>query len=193
MPVLTETSKVLWSASLETSIASVYDPQDPTGEHTSHPYGSSKRFIELLHCYLATHPHRPIYFLTHPGITDSGVVAPYQFPIRETIQYLKTMSFYVAKWLGSPWHAISGYNGACSMVYCATKAGRSGEMIKWGSGSDRLGRERLIGTQLDKEAEVFDEECRSAYEVVEQLYSEWAFKLGVHEGNGSVDPVQKKK
>jgi hypothetical protein len=122
-----------------------------------------------------------MYFLTHPGITDSGVVAPYQFPIRELLQKFKTVSFYLARTCGSPWHAISGYMGACSMVYCALVAGREGEMMKWGSGSDWWGRERLIGTTLDGEAEVFYDECREAYEVVENLYREWAFKLGVTE------------
>ena len=160
---------------------SIYDPQDPTSQRSRHSYASSKRFIELLHCYLATHPHKPIYFLTHPGITDSSVVAPYQFPIREIIQKLKTISFYLARYCGSPWHAISGWNGACSMIYCALKAGREGEMIKWGSGSDWCGRERLIGTILDEEAEVFEQEAREAFDFIEALYKEWAFKLGVKE------------
>ena len=163
-PLLTSSSKVQWSASLETSLAHIYDPLDPTGIHTSHSYGSSKRFIELLHCYLATHPHKPIYFLTHPGITDSGVVAPYQFPIREILQKSKTVAFYIARYCGSPWHCISGDNGACSMVYCALREGREGELIKWGSGSDWWGGERLIGTSLEGEAEIFEEECLGAFE-----------------------------
>jgi 3-keto steroid reductase len=186
--LLTSSSKVQWSASLETSIAAVYDPLDPTGLRTHHPYASSKRFIELLHCYLVTHPHTPLYFLTHPGITDSTVVTPYGFPIRETLQKLKTIMFYVARWSGSPWHGISGYKGALSQVWCALKAGREGEMIKWGCGSDLWGRERLIGTLLSGEAEMFEEESRGAFEVVERMYKEWTFKLGVNKngGNGAI-------
>jgi hypothetical protein len=160
-------------------MASIFDPNDPTSVKGRHAYGSSKRFIELLHCYLTTHDHRPMYFLTHPGITDSGVVAPYQFPIREAIQKLKTISFYVARWCGIPWHAISSYNGSCSMIYCALKAGRKEEMMKWGSGSDFWGRERLVGTTLSGEAWVFEEECRSCFELIERLYQEQTFKLGV--------------
>lgn len=159
----------------------IYNPDDPTGMRTNHSYASSKRFIELLHCYLATHEHVPMYFLTHPGITDSGVVSPYNFPIRELIQELKKLSFYTARYMGSPWHAISGWNGALSMVYCALRGTRDDEMIKWGSGSDRLGRERLIGTTLTGEAELWDKESKAAFDVVENLYREWAFKLGVTE------------
>ena len=168
-------------------MASIYDPADPTGISTTHPYASSKRFIELLHCYLTTHPHTPQYFLTHPGITDSGVVAPYQFPIRELLQKLKTISFYIARFCGSPWHCISGRNGACSMIYCAVKGGREDEMIKWGSGSDWWGQERLLGTTLDAEAEVFKEESKAALQIVENLYKEWAFKLGAL--NGKVNGI----
>ena len=169
---------------MEASIPGTYDPSDPTGIRTKHSYGSSKRFIELLHGYLASHPHKPIYFLTHPGSTDSSIVAPYFFPLREFLQYMKIVCFYLARWMGSPWHAITGWNGALSMVYCATKVGRSGELVKWGSGSDRWGHERLIGTSLQGEAEIFEEEGKAAFEIVEQLYKEWAFKLGVQGENG---------
>src|SRR5271155_5940754 len=148
-------------------MASVYNPEDPTCLKSHHPYGSSKRFIELLHCYLATHSHKPIYFLTHPGSTDSAVVAPYQPPFRDIVQHAKRVSFYVARWCGSPWHAISAWNGCCSMMYCCLDAGREGEMMKWGSGSDFWGNERLIGTTLTGEAEVFETECKSAFELVE--------------------------
>ena len=68
------------------------------------------------------------------------------------------------------------------MVYCCLEAGREGEMMKWGSGSDFWGRERLIGTTLVGEAEVFEEECGDAFELVEHMYREWAFRLGVTDG-----------
>jgi hypothetical protein len=67
------------------------------------------------------------------------------------------------------------------MVYCAVKGGREDEMIKWGSGADRWGRERLLGTTLDGEADVFQEESRAAFELVERLYQEQIYKLGVQE------------
>lgn len=52
-------------------------------------------------------------------------------------------------------------------------------MMKWGSGSDWCGRERLIGTMLNGEADLFEEECTAAFEFVERLYREQIFKLGV--------------
>src|SRR5208282_3518872 len=105
--------------------------------------------------------------------TDSSVVAPYHPPLREIIQNLKRVAFYLARCCGSPWHAISAWNGCCSMVYCALNAGKEEEMMKWGSGSDFWGNERLIGTTLTGEADVFEEECRDAFEFVEFMYREW--------------------
>ena len=67
------------------------------------------------------------------------------------------------------------------MVYCAVKAGREDEMIKWGSGSDRWGRERLLGTTLEGEAELWKEESRAAFELVERMYQEQIFRLNVSE------------
>ena len=97
---------------------------------------------------------------------------------------LKTLSFYIARACGSPWHATSPENGSCSTIYCALNAGKEGEMFKWGSGSDWIGRERLIGTAIDREADLFGEECAAAYDFIERLYKEHAFKLGVLETNG---------
>src|SRR5579859_8096973 len=96
----------------------IWDPHDPLAANTNHPYASSKRFIELLHCHLTSQPHVPLYFLTHPGITDSSIVAPYAPPWRDMIQVLKRPSFYFARALGSPWHSISGANGACATMWC---------------------------------------------------------------------------
>ena len=50
-------------------------------------------------------------------------------------------------------------------------------MIEWGSGSTWWGGDRLIGNILDAEAELFEKEGRDAFEIVEKLYKEWAFKL----------------
>jgi len=66
------------------------------------------------------------------------------------------------------------------MIYCALRAGREDEMMKWGCGSDWCGRERLIGTMLSGEADLFEEECTAAFEFVERLYQEQIFKLGAY-------------
>jgi hypothetical protein len=74
------------------------------------------------------------------------------------------------------------------MVYCALKGTKEDEMIKWGSGSDRWGRERLIGTTLTGEAELWDKESKAAFDIVESLYKEWAFKSGVtSDNNGATE------
>ena len=65
------------------------------------------------------------------------------------------------------------------MLYCALVCGKGDEMIKWGSGSDWWGRERLIGTTLDEEASLFEEESRAAFGIVENLYKEWTSRFGL--------------
>jgi 3-keto steroid reductase len=166
MSVLTSSSKILWSSSLEANKSSIYNPQDPSGKHSKHTYASSKRFIEILHYHLIRQTHKPLFFLTHPGITDSSVVAPYEFPLREILQHLKTISFYIARFCGSPWHSISGRNGACSMIYCALVCGKEDELVKWGSGSDWWGRERLLGTSLETDAKEFEKEAFEAFRFI---------------------------
>jgi len=52
-------------------------------------------------------------------------------------------------------------------------------MFKWGSGADRWGRERLLGTTLKGEAELYQEEARAAFELVERMYQEQIFKMDV--------------
>src|SRR5271170_3544511 len=98
--ILPESSKVIWSGSLEASIPAIYNTTDPTALSSSHPYGSSKRFIELLHCHLTSHPHKQHYFLTHPGLIDSGIVVPYDPPISNILQTIKTPTFYLARACG---------------------------------------------------------------------------------------------
>lgn len=38
-----------------------------------------------------------------------------------------------------------------------------------------------MATTLEEDALLFEEESREAFELVEHLYKEWAFKLGVSE------------
>ena len=66
------------------------------------------------------------------------------------------LAFYVARWLGSPWHPIAPYKGAVAPVWLALASQSTLDGIeeqdgqgKWGSATDVWGRERVIRTEVD--------------------------------------------
>lgn len=66
------------------------------------------------------------------------------------------LAFYVARWLGSPWHTISPYKGAVAPVWLALASQATLDGIeerdgqgKWGSSTDMWGRERVMRTEVD--------------------------------------------
>ena len=63
------------------------------------------------------------------------------------------IAFYIARWLGSPWHTITAYKGAVAPVWLALASREEIEDLeteggkgKWGSGCDWRGRERVERT-----------------------------------------------
>lgn len=72
------------------------------------------------------------------------------------LAWAKVLSLYIARWLGSPWHTIDTYKGACAPVWLALA---EQEMLdgleeregqgKWGSVTDVGGRERVRRTEVD--------------------------------------------
>ena len=96
----------------------------------------------------ATNPRKPALYLTQPGICATSFV-----PLPWIVQCVMTLAFYIARLLGSPWHTVSAYTGACAPVWLAliqkeeiedmeTEAGKG----KWGTSCDWLGRERVMRT-----------------------------------------------
>jgi 3-keto steroid reductase len=76
-----------------------------------------------------------------------------------------TAAFYLARWLGSPWHPISSYSGACAPVWLgladqstldaleghaegAKEAATSWKKGKWGSATDFWGEARVRRTEV---------------------------------------------
>ena len=57
----------------------------------------------------------PRLYLTHPGVCATSIVSlPFAL-----LQTLMTLAFYVARWLGSPWHTVDAYVGAGAVVWVA--------------------------------------------------------------------------
>lgn len=65
-------------------------------------------------------------------------------------------AFYLARWLGSPWHTVSSYKGACAPVWLALASQeeldaseeRDGKG-KWGSCVNWRGEERVMRTEVE--------------------------------------------
>lgn len=99
---------------------------------------------------LPTKPEPKIY-VSHPGICATSIVTLSLIPF-----YLRILAFYIARWLGSPWHTVSAYKGACAPVWLALADQEELEDIeqregkgKWGSVCDRTGHERVMRTVVE--------------------------------------------
>lgn len=112
-----------------------------------------------------------------------------------------TLAFYLARWLGSPWHTVRPYLGACAPVWLTLalqdeldamdEDGRQ-RKAKWGSSTDRKGQERVRRTEVEgyiqlgngdgEKEEVnqeFEELGRTCWMQMEALREEWEERLGL--------------
>jgi 3-keto steroid reductase len=76
------------------------------------------------------------------------------FPLNAFMFFMYNIVLYVARWLGSPWHPITAYNGACAPVWLALQEqawldGARAERVKWGTSTDRSGECRVKKTEVD--------------------------------------------
>lgn len=102
----------------------------------------------------------PKLYLAHPGICGTSIANLH--PIMDFFMYL---AFYISRLLGSPWHTISAYLGACSSVWLALTplasinrfesssssrgAPAESKKGKWGSSADLFGTERVMLTEVE--------------------------------------------
>jgi 3-keto steroid reductase len=184
--------RLIWISSLE-AYAWAYDTQDLEGRSATHSYESSKRLTDVMALTSninATKPWADKFFqeegqerkvkmfTCHPGICATSMV---ELPL--VLWYCMTLAFYIARWLGSPWHAISSHSGANSAVHLALAkeeelAETKAERIKWGSGSDRAGREVLRVTEVEGESgEEWEQMGRETWKQMEELRMSWKARL----------------
>ncbi|WYZ37897.1 hypothetical protein EsH8_II_001403 [Colletotrichum jinshuiense] len=163
--------RVVWTSSVEPQ-ARHLRLDDLQGVETDSPYESSKRLTDVLS--LTSHlpaarapsaayftpddpdaaralPARPSFYLTHPGVVASSLF-PVPFPI--VLFWVYKFVLYVARWAGSPWHPVTGYNGAAAPVWVAlqddeTLAELDAKRIKWGSATTRSGRQDVKKTEVE--------------------------------------------
>ncbi|CAH2354367.1 3-keto-steroid reductase [[Candida] railenensis] len=139
------------------------------------PYEGSKRLIDLMHSASFRSLSKDFgiqQYLVHPGIFTSYSFFQY---LNVFTYYGMLMLFYIARFLGSPWHNISGYTAANAPVYCVKEANERElekfQPLKIGSATTRRGEEYLVREEVDTTGS----EDVVAY--LEKLCKEWDAKL----------------
>ncbi|KAK0628954.1 hypothetical protein B0T17DRAFT_606418 [Bombardia bombarda] len=157
--------RIIWESSIEPCWDNL-SLDDFQGIRTNAAYESTKRLTDVLALsaslpapkpsvtsYLTTTSAKgvipPKIYLVHPGVVQTTL-----FPLNAFMFFWYRIVLYVARWLGSPWHPITAYNGACAPVWLvlqeqtALDAARA-ERVKWGSGTDRRGECRVLKTEVE--------------------------------------------
>ncbi|KAI5859053.1 hypothetical protein BZA05DRAFT_383221 [Tricharina praecox] len=200
MPLLRQgRGRIIWVSSLE-AYARVFDKDDLEGRKATHSYEASKRLTDVIaltsslpatkawaDSYFSASEQeqekekgerRPKMFLSHPGICATAMV-----DLHVVLFYCMTLAFYIARWIGSPWHTISTDTGANAPVHLALA--RDEELVeteaqrkKWGSGSDRAGKGVLRVTDVEGESgEEWEELGRDVWRQMEELRVVWKARL----------------
>lgn len=162
--------RIIWISSLE-AYAHAFSLTDIQGLTSTTAYESSKRLTDILALtaslpstspwtdhFLTSSPNSPLtkttkprIYLAHPGICATAIV-----PLSLFLYYGMVLAFYVARWLGSPWHTISAYTGACAPVWLALAPQATLDALeeregpaKWGSATDFWGEGRVARTEVE--------------------------------------------
>lgn len=156
--------------------ASRWGADDFQGVRHPQAYESSKRLIDAMvltaHSPLSA-PHLRRYFGASASADDSslptlllchpGVCATSIFPLPGLLLFPFTLAMYLVRLMGSPWHTVTAYKGACAPVWLALASDRLLAVVegdgaapagavrkgKWGSATDAFGRERVCRTEVD--------------------------------------------
>ncbi|KAI4215876.1 MAG: hypothetical protein LQ351_001864 [Letrouitia transgressa] len=158
--------RVIWLSSLE-AFESSLSVSDIQGLRSPIAYESTKRLTDVLaltSSLPSTQPfvrrflpsrsdHRPPkQYVAHPGICVTNIL-----PLPEFILvFIVASVFYLARWLGSPWHTVTAYMGACAPVWLALSSQEELDATedrkgagKWGSSTNVWGEERVIRTEVE--------------------------------------------
>ncbi|OQE23006.1 hypothetical protein PENSTE_c009G02493 [Penicillium steckii] len=172
--------RIVWVSSIEATIK-FFDVNDIQGLRTAAPYESSKALTDILaltsdlpsaapwavNSFLRSDAEKkitndqtpssiPSIHVSHPGICATSIV-----PLILPLAWAMVAAFYGARMLGSPWHTLSTYLGACAPVFLAlsqqseleaTEAPyrqAGGGKLKWGSAASRWGQESVASTETE--------------------------------------------
>ncbi|KAL1858364.1 3-keto-steroid reductase [Paecilomyces lecythidis] len=174
--------RIIWVSSLEATIE-MFNADDIQGLRTDASYESSKSLTDVLaltsdlpstapwvNSFLSEDSskgskkeerdggshHKPNIYVTHPGICGTSIV-----PLILPAFYSMLFCFWFARMLGSPWHTISTYFGACASVWAALSEQsvlddaeapyrqNGGGHAKWGSSVNRRGVDRPVSSEVE--------------------------------------------
>ncbi|CCD27002.1 uncharacterized protein NDAI_0J01100 [Naumovozyma dairenensis CBS 421] len=168
--------KVIWISSIR-SDSKYLSLQDLELLNTGQPYEGSKREVDLLH--LGTYKRlreQGIYqYVTQPGIFISQSFNQF---LNFFTYYGMLLMLYLARFFGSPWHTIDGYNAAHAPIYIALASEKTKEKcsplsqnLKYGSATYRDGSEYIKPQTIDTTA------LDSVQKFIEDKELEWDLKL----------------
>ncbi|KAK0708235.1 hypothetical protein B0H67DRAFT_648324 [Lasiosphaeris hirsuta] len=159
--------RIIWESSVE-PVWDCLSLADFQAIKTPAAYENSKRMTDVL-CLSsslpATQPYVKTYlrnpaspttptippkiYLTHPGVVQTTL-----FPVNAFLFFWYRVALYLIRWLGSPWHVVTTYAGACAPVWLALQQqgaldAAQAERVKWGSANDRAGNCRVKKTEVE--------------------------------------------
>lgn len=162
-PLMTGASRIVCISSIS-AVPDTYSPEDLQALKSSSAYESSKRLTDLL-CLTSELPSsrssvqsflpastpdsRPKMYVVHPGVCGTSIAG-----LHWIMDLLMFAAFYVARWLGSPWHVVAPYKGAVSAAFAvlSSQLPSSEEHDgkgKWGSATGVTGDERVSRSMVD--------------------------------------------
>lgn len=165
-PLFDPSSRIVWIGSI-TALPHFFTPSDLQCLLSHDAYESSKRVTDLLVLTSnlpSTAPYtstflppsspsqdQPKMYLAHPGILASSIASVFFL-----LEPFMVAFFYLARWLGSPWHTVTAYKAAVSACFCVLAPppqlddleARHGKG-KWGSAINPAGHERVARTETE--------------------------------------------
>lgn len=176
MPLLTRTdpsepaARVVFTSSIDAEERHL-DLDDFQGFKSTAAYESSKRVTDIM-CLTSELPSvqavsssyfssgtassssqkytkKPRLYLSHPGIVCTPL-----FPLNAFLFFFYYYAMLLSRLLGSPWHGVDPYVGACATVWLAledeaTLDASGAQRVKWGSAADRHGRADPKKTEVE--------------------------------------------
>ncbi|KAK8116125.1 3-keto-steroid reductase [Apiospora sp. TS-2023a] len=175
MPLLTRSdpsepaARVVFTSSIDAEERHL-DLDDFQGFKSTAAYESSKRITDIM-CLTSELPSvqavsssffssgtssssrkyikKPRLYLSHPGIVCTPL-----FPLNAFMFFFYYYAMLLSRLLGSPWHGVDPYIGACATVWLAledeaTLDATRAQRVKWGSSADRSGRADPKKTEVE--------------------------------------------
>lgn len=163
-PLFTSTSRIVWIGSI-TALPHFFSLSDIQCLRAHDAYESSKRLTDLLVLTSdlpSTKPYTqnflstpasppPKMYVTHPGILATSIASVFWL-----LEPFMIAFFYLARWLGSPWHTVTAYKAAVSPCFCVLAPAAQLEDLeardgkgKWGSAINAAGDERVARTETE--------------------------------------------